>query len=70
MFVFFLTVAATIIFSLINLASNPGKLKKALIFMGFLIIVVGIAYLASAIMTILPARSASKVPVAEALRYE
>ena len=34
------------------------------------LIVVGIAYLASAIMTILPARSASKVPVAEALRYE
>lgn len=47
MFVFFLTVAATIIFSLINLASNPGKLKKALIFMGFLIIVVGIAYASS-----------------------
>jgi len=34
------------------------------------LIVVGIAYLASAIMTILPARSASKVPIAEALRYE
>ena len=47
MFIFFLTVAVTIIFSLINLASNPGKLKKALIFIGFLIIVVGIAYASS-----------------------
>ena len=32
---------------MINLASNPGKLKKALIFIGFLIIVVGIAYASS-----------------------
>ena len=35
------------IFSLINLASNPGKLKKSLIFIGFLIIVIGIAYASS-----------------------
>ena len=44
MFIFFITVAATIIFSLINLAGDTGKLKKAMVFIGFLIIVVGIAY--------------------------
>ena len=44
MFIFFITVAATIIFSLINLSSDTGKLKKAMVFIGFLIIVVGIAY--------------------------
>ena len=44
MFILFITVAVTIIFSLINLASNPGKLKKSMIFIGFLIIVIGIAY--------------------------
>ena len=48
MFILFITVAVTIIFSLINLASNPGKLKKSLIFIGFLIIVIGIAYASSA----------------------
>ena len=47
MFILFITVAVTIIFSLINLASNPGKLKKSLIFIGFLIIVIGIAYASS-----------------------
>jgi len=47
MFIFFITVAATIIFSLINLASDTGKLKKAMLFIGFLIIVVGIAYASS-----------------------
>ena len=46
-FIFYLTVGVTIIFSLINLASNPGKLKKSLIFIGFLIIVIGIAYASS-----------------------
>jgi len=35
-----------------------------------LAIIVGIAYFASALMTLLPARSASRVSVAEALRYE
>jgi putative ABC transport system permease protein len=34
-----------------------------------LLIIVGIAYGASALMTLIPARSASNVPVAEALRY-
>jgi putative ABC transport system permease protein len=35
-----------------------------------LAIIVGIAYVASALMTLWPARSASRVSVAEALRYE
>ena len=35
-----------------------------------LVIIVGIAYIASALMTLIPARSASRVAVAEALRYE
>ena len=35
-----------------------------------LAIVIGIAYVASALMTLLPARAASRVAVAEALRYE
>ena len=47
MFILFITVAVTIIFSLINLASNPGKLKKSMIFIGFLIIVIGIAFASS-----------------------
>ena len=34
-----------------------------------LALIVGIAYGASALMTLIPARSASRVPVAEALRY-
>ena len=46
-FILFITVAVTIFFSLINLASNPGKLKKSMIFIGFLIIVIGIAYASS-----------------------
>ena len=36
---------------------------------GRLALIVGIAYAASALMTLIPARSASRVPVAEALRY-
>ncbi|RJQ12746.1 MAG: FtsX-like permease family protein [Dehalococcoidia bacterium] len=36
---------------------------------GRLALMVGIAYGASALMTLIPARSASRVPVAEALRY-
>ena len=47
MFILFITVVVTIIFSLINLASNPGKLKKSMIFIGFLIFVIGIAYASS-----------------------
>jgi putative ABC transport system permease protein len=34
-----------------------------------ILIIVGIAYFATAVMTLIPARSASRVPVAEALRY-
>lgn len=46
-FVFYLTVVVTIIFSLINLPSDPAKLKRDLIMVGFLIIVIGIAYASS-----------------------
>jgi len=35
-----------------------------------ILLVCGVAYGASALMTLIPARSASRVPVAEALRYE
>ena len=35
-----------------------------------LALIAGVAYGASALMTLIPARSASRVPVAEALRYE
>ena len=34
-----------------------------------LLLIVGAAYAASAVMTLIPARSASRVAVAEALRY-
>ena len=36
---------------------------------GTILLIVGIAYAASAVMTRIPARSASRVAVAEALRY-
>ena len=36
---------------------------------GTILLIVGIAYAASAVMTLIPARSASRVAVAEALRY-
>jgi ABC-type lipoprotein release transport system permease subunit len=35
-----------------------------------LAVIIAIAYAASALMTLIPARSASRIPVAEALRYE
>jgi putative ABC transport system permease protein len=35
-----------------------------------LAIIIAIAYTASALMTLIPARAASRIPVAEALRYE
>ena len=34
-----------------------------------ILIIVGISYVATAVMTLIPARSASRVEVAEALRY-
>ncbi len=43
----FLTVAATLIFSLRALFANAEKLKKALIFVGIFIFVIGIAYISS-----------------------
>ena len=45
--VLFITVSVTLIFSLLGLFSNKEKLKKALISIGFLILVVGISYLFS-----------------------
>ena len=43
----FLTVAATLIFSLKALFANTEKLKKALIFVGIFVLVVGVAYVSS-----------------------
>jgi len=43
----FLTIAATLIFSLKALFANTEKLKKALIFIGIFIFVIGIAYISS-----------------------
>jgi uncharacterized membrane protein len=40
--VLFITVSVTLIFSLLGLFSNKEKLKKAMISIGFLILVVGI----------------------------
>ena len=45
--VLFITISVTLIFSLFGLFSDKEKLKKALISIGFLIIVVGISYLFS-----------------------
>ncbi|MDA1145201.1 MAG: FtsX-like permease family protein [Chloroflexi bacterium] len=57
-----------------NLLTSPEFTNGAEIEFGIpwgrLALFVGIAYVASAIMTLLPARSASRVSVAEALRYE
>ena len=44
---FFLTVAATLIFSLKALFANTEKLKKALIFVGIFLFIVGVAYVSS-----------------------
>ena len=43
----FLTVAATLIFSLKALFANSEKLKKALIFVGIFVFIVGVAYVSS-----------------------
>ena len=43
----FLTVAATLIFSLKALFANTEKLKKALIFVGIFVLIVGVAYVSS-----------------------
>ena len=59
-----------------NLLSNPENIGAAGTEIDFqvpwlrLALIAGIAYGASALMTLIPARSASRVPVAEALRYE
>ena len=58
-----------------NLLSSPELIGEAGAEIEFhlplfrLLLIIGIAYGASAVMTFIPARSASQVPVAEALRY-
>ncbi|MGB1444722.1 MAG: hypothetical protein ACPG7X_02815 [Flavobacteriaceae bacterium] len=42
--IFYVSVAATLIFSLLNLFGDSQKLKKALISVGFLVVVVGISF--------------------------
>ena len=42
--IFYVSVAATVIFSLLNLFGDTQKLKKALISVGFLVVVVGLSY--------------------------
>lgn len=42
--ILYISLAATVIFSLLNLFSDKEKLKKALISVGFLIVVVGLAF--------------------------
>ena len=44
---FILTVAATLIFSLRALFGNTEKLKKALIFIGIFMFIIGVAYISS-----------------------
>lgn len=56
-----------------NLMTSPDFTNGQTIDFSFpittILIIVGIAYLATAVMTLIPARSASRVAVAEALRY-
>jgi len=42
--ILFVSIAATLIFSLLNLFGDTQKLKKALISVGFLVVVVGLAF--------------------------
>ncbi len=42
-----LTIIVTLVFSLINLATSPGKLKKSLIFLGCFVLVIIVAYVFS-----------------------
>lgn len=42
--ILFVTIAITVVFSLINLASSPQKLKKSLLFIGCFIVVIGLAF--------------------------
>ena len=45
--ILFVTVAVTVVFSLINLASSPQKLKKSLLFILCFIVVIGLAFMIS-----------------------
>ena len=42
--ILFVTIAITVVFSLINLASSPQKLKKSLLFIVCFIVVIGLAF--------------------------
>ena len=42
----------------------------ALYLLGFIIVIVGLAFGFTLIMTLVPARQAAKIPIAQALRYE
>lgn len=42
--ILFVTVAVTVVFSLLNLASSPQKLKKSLLFIVCFIVVIGLAF--------------------------
>ena len=42
--ILFVTVAVTVVFSLINLASSPQKLKKSLLFIVCFVVVIGLAF--------------------------
>ena len=42
--ILFVTIAVTVVFSLINLASSPQKLKKSLLFIVCFIVVIGLAF--------------------------
>ena len=56
-----------------NLMTSPEFTNGAEVDFGIpwarLLLIVAVAYVASAVMTLIPARSASRVAVAEALRY-
>ena len=42
--ILFVTIAVTVVFTLINLASSPQKLKKSLLFIVCFIVVIGLAF--------------------------
>lgn len=45
--ILYISIAATVIFSLMNLFGDTEKLKKAMIAVGFLVVVVGVAFVLS-----------------------
>ena len=49
---------------------SPDTIDEMIIPYGRIVLFVGIALAAAFMMTVIPARRASRVPIAEALRYE